>query len=386
MAQSRRSFLQATGAAAAALALNPALEAAAMADDKAASKGKAKSLKLLILGGTGFLGPATVDAALARGHEVTIFHRGRTRPGMFKGKVLELNGDRDPKKDPGLKALETGTWDAVIDNSGYYPRIVKASADLLASRAGQYVYISSISCYKEPSPMNGDETAPLAVLADPTVETMGKQFENYGGLKALCEQAAEAAFPGKATIVRPGYIVGPDDPTGRFTWWPVRADKGGEMAVPGDPTDPVQIIDVRDLGEWLVRLCEIKAFGRFNACGPAKKLAMGEMLAACVKAATQKPTLTWIPGAFVAKQEGVQYPIWAPFEGDTKGFHTWKNDRAIKAGLRFRPVEETVKDTLAWFKTQEGMEKGRTRLAGPNAEAEAKLLAAWKESQKPKAG
>lgn len=382
MAQSRRSFLQATSAAAAALALNPALAA----DEKASPKGKAKPLKILILGGTGFLGPATVDAALARGHEVTIFHRGKTRPGMFKGKVTELNGDRDPKKDPGLKALESGTWDAVIDNSGYYPRIVRASAELLASRAGQYVYISSISCYKEPSPMNGDEASPLATLADPTVETMGKQFENYGGLKALCEQAVEAAMPGKATLVRPGYIVGPDDPTGRFTWWPVRADKGGEMAVPGDPTDPIQIIDVRDLGEWLVRLCELKAFGAFNACGPAKKLALGEMVSACVKAAGKKPTLTWIPAAFVAKQEGVEFPIWAPFEGDTKGFHTWKNDRAIKTGLRFRPVEATVKDTLAWFKTQEGVEKGRTRLAGPTAEAEAKLLAAWKESQKPKAG
>ncbi len=382
MAQSRRSFLQATGAAAAALALNPPLAA----DEKGGTQPKAKTLKLLVLGGTGFLGPATVNAALARGHAVTIFHRGKTRPGMFQDKVTEVNGDRDPQKGEGLKALEGGGWDAVIDNSGYYPRIVKASAELLASRADQYVYISSISCYKEPSPMNGGEDSPLATLADPTVETMGKQFENYGGLKALCEQAVEAAMPGKATIVRPGYIVGPDDPTGRFTWWPVRADKGGEMAVPGAPTDPIQIIDVRDLGEWLVRLCEIKAFGAFNACGPAKKLAMGEMVAACVKAAGKKPALTWIPASFVAKQEGVEFPIWAPFEGDTKGFHTWKNDKAIKAGLRFRPVEQTVKDTLAWFKTQEGVEKGRTRLAGPTAEQEAKLLAAWKESQKPKAG
>lgn len=382
MAQSRRSFLQTTGAAAAALALNPPLAA----DEKGGAQPKSKTLKLLVLGGTGFLGPATVNAALARGHAVTIFHRGKTRPGMFQDKVTEVNGDRDPLKGDGLKALEGGGWDAVIDNSGYYPRIVKASAELLASRAGQYVYISSISCYKEPSPMNGGEDSPLAVLADPTVETMGKQFENYGGLKALCEQAVEAAMPGRATIVRPGFIVGPDDPTGRFTYWPVRADKGGEMAVPGAPTDPVQIIDVRDLGEWLVRLCEIRAFGKFNACGPTKKLPMGEMVAACVKAAGKKPTLTWVPASFLAKQEGVEFPIWAPFEGDTKGFHTWKNDKAIKAGLRFRPVEQTVKDTLAWFKTQEGVEKGRNRLAGPSAEAEAKLLAAWKESQKPKAG
>jgi 2'-hydroxyisoflavone reductase len=382
MGQSRRTFLQSSTAAAAALALNPALAA----DEAAKPKAKGKSLRILILGGTGFLGPATVDAALARGHEVTIFHRGKTRPGMFKGKVTELNGDRDPKKDPGLKALEGGTWDAVIDNSGYYPRIVKASAELLASRAGQYVYISSISCYKEPSPMNGDENSPLAVLADPTVETMGKEFQNYGGLKALCEQAAEAAMPGRTTLVRPGYIVGPDDPTGRFTYWPVRADRGGEMAVPGAASDPIQIIDVRDLGEWLVRLCETKAFGAFNACGPAKKLSMGELTAACVKAAAKKPALAWIPASMAAKAEGWEFPIWSPYEGDTKGFHTWKNDRAIKAGLRFRPVGETVKDTLAWYKTQEGVEKGRTRLAGPTAEQEAKLLADWKAASKPKAG
>jgi 2'-hydroxyisoflavone reductase len=165
----------------------------------------------------------------------------------------------------------------------------------------------------------------------------------------------------------------------------VRADKGGEMAVPGAPSDPVQIIDVRDLGAWLVRLCELKAFGAYNACGPAKKLSMGELVEACRKAAAKAPTPTWIPAAFVAKQEGLEFPIWAAYEGDTKGFHTWQNHRAIKTGLRFRPVAQTVKDTLAWFKTQEGVEKGRTRLAGPSAEAEAKLLAAWKESLKPKA-
>ncbi len=382
MGQTRRTFLQASAAAATALALNPALAV----DEAAKGKAKGKSLRILILGGTGFLGPATVDAALARGHEVTIFHRGKTRPGMFKGKVTELNGDRDPKKDPGLKALEAGTWDAVIDNSGYYPRMVKASAELLASRAGQYVYISSISCYKEPSPMNGDESSPLAVLADPTVETMGKEFANYGGLKALCEQAAEAAMPGRVSVVRPGFIVGPDDPSGRFTYWPVRADKGGEMAIPGDPSDPIQIIDVRDLGAWLVRLCETKAFGAFNACGPAQKLPWGDLVAACQLAASKKPTLTWIPASFMTQQKEVEFAIWAPFEGDTKGFHTWKNDRAIKAGLRFRPALETVKDTLAWFKTQEGVEKGRTKLAGPTAEQEAKLIADFKASLKPKAG
>ena len=342
--------------------------------------------KILILGGTGFLGPATVDSALARGHEVTIFHRGKTRPGYFKGKVTELNGDRDPLKGDGLKALGAGAWDAVIDNSGYYPRMVKASAELLATKTKQYLYISSISCYKEPNPENGDEAAPLATMADPTVETMGKDFGNYGALKALCEQAAEKAMPGRAVIIRPGYIVGPDDPTGRFTYWPVRFDRGGEVAVPGGPTDPLQVIDVRDLADWLVKLVEDGTVGRFNATGPDRRMGWGEVVKACQKAGGAPSTLTWMSTAFLAKQQGLEFPIWAPYEGDTKGFHTWRNARALKAGLRFRPIDATVKDTLAWFKTQEKAEKGRNKLAGPTAEAEAKLLAAWHESLKPKVG
>jgi len=377
MSLSRRTFLELTAAAAA------ASSAGALIGRSPSSK---NPKKILILGGTGFLGPATVEFALARGHEVTIFHRGKTRPGYFKGKVTELNGDRDPLKGDGLKALDKGAWDAVIDNSGYYPRMVKASADLLAPRAKQYLYISSISCYKEPNPENGDEDAPLATIPDPTVETMGKDFGNYGALKALCEQAAEKAMPGRATIIRPGYIVGPDDPSGRFTYWPVRFGRGGEVAVPGNPADPLQIIDVRDLAEWLVKLVEGGTIGRFNATGPDRRMAWGEVVKACQKAGSATSSPTWITPAFLAKQEGLEFPIWAPFEGDTKGFHTWSNARALKAGLRFRPIDATVKDTLAWYKTQEKAEKGRIKLAGPSAEAEAKLLAAWRESLKPKVG
>ncbi|MDE3246027.1 MAG: NAD-dependent epimerase/dehydratase family protein [Acidobacteriota bacterium] len=377
MTLSRRSFLELAAAAAATSSAG-----ALLGRGPSAKHPK----KILILGGTGFLGPATVAAALARGHQVTIFHRGKTRPGYFKGKVTELNGDRDPLKGEGLKALSEGAWDAVIDNSGYYPRMVKASAELLASRTKQYLYISSISCYKEPNPENGDEDAPVATIPDPTVETMGKDFGNYGALKALCEQAAEMAMPGRATLIRPGYIVGPDDPSGRFTYWPVRFDRGGEIAVPGHATDPLQLIDVRDLGEWLVKLVEDGTTGRFNATGPDRRMGWGEVVKACQKAGNPKSTLTWVSPAFLAKQEGVEFPIWAPYEGDTKGFHTWRNARALKAGLRFRPIDATVKDTLAWFKTQEKAEKGRTKLAGPTAEVEAKLLAAWHESLKVKVG
>ena len=375
MTVTRREFIQWSAAATALAATG--LDLSAAPAEKAAPK------KILILGGTGFLGPATIEAAQARGHQVTMFNRGKTRPDLFPG-VEKLHGDRDPKKGEGLKALEGRSWDAVIDNSAYYPRMVAASAGLLAPHAKQYLIISSISAYKEPNPETGTEDAPLATMADPTVESMGKDYANYGALKALCEQAAQKAMPGRTAVIRPGYIVGPDDPTGRFTYWPVRFDKGGELAVPGAPADPVEIIDVRDLAAWLVHLVERGTTGVFNACGPDKRLAWGSLVEACQKAGNPNAKPVWIPADFVAKQEGLEFPIWAPYLGDTKGFHTWSNARAVKAGLRFRPAEQTVKDTLAWFKTQEKVEKGRNKLAGPTAEQEAKLIAAWREASKAK--
>ena len=371
MTVDRRTFLKTSGALAAASALPLAL----------AAKPAAKPLRILVLGGTGFLGPSTIEVALARGHKVSMFNRGRTRPELFPD-VEKLHGDRDPKKGEGLKALEQGEWDVVIDNSGYYPRMVKASAELVAKRCRQYIYISSISAYKEPNPLDGVETAPLATMPDPTVETMGKNYEWYGALKALCEQAAEAAMPGRATIVRPGYIVGPDDPTGRFTYWPVRFAQGGEVPVPGSPEDPVQVIDVRDLGAWLVLLAEKNITGAFHATGAEKPHRWGRIIEACQKAAGVPSTPLWLPTDFVAQQEGLAYPIWAPPTGDTAGFHRWNVAKAMKAGLRFRPVEQTVADTLAWYRTQEKVEKGRTRLAAPTPETEAKAVAAWKAQAK----
>lgn len=376
MAQTRRTFLQTAALAAAAAALG---QRALEARSREVPKALPKPLRILVLGGTGYLGPATIEAALGRGHTVTMFNRGKTRPELLP-QVERRQGDRDPKKGEGLASLDKGEWDVVIDNSGYYPRHVAASAALLAGRTKRYIYISSISAYKEPNPVGGDETAPLATLADPAVEEMGKDYQNYGGLKALCEQAAEKAMPGRVAVVRPGYIVGPDDPSGRFTYWPVRMDRGGDIAVPGHPDDPVQIIDVRDLGAWLVRLAEDGATGAFNACGPERKLPWGRLVEACRKATAATGTLTWVSPAFLAKQE-VEFPIWAPNEGDSKGFATWSNARALKAGLRFRPAEDTARDTLAWFKGQEKEAKGRTRLAGPTPEVEAKLLAAWKAAK-----
>lgn len=332
--------------------------------------------RILILGGTGFLGPATVEAAKARGHELTLFNRGKTRPGLFPN-IETLHGDRDPNIGEGLKMLEGRKWDAVIDNSGYFPRQVAASAKLLAPNVKQYLFISSISVYRDNSKESQDETAALATTPDPTVEKITEQ--TFGPLKALCEKASEDALPGRTTIVRPGYIVGPDDPSGRFTYWPVRIDRGGEVLAPGAPSDPVQFIDVRDLGAWLIALIEQGTSGVFNATGPKDRLAWGDLLQSCRHASKTESTLTWVPAGWLAKKPEATFPIWAAFEGETRGFHTWNIARAMKAGLRFRPHSQTVADTLAWYKTQD--ESGRTKLAGPKPEAEAELLTAWKKER-----
>jgi 2'-hydroxyisoflavone reductase len=353
---SRRTFVSALAAAAALRAAPPK--------------------KILILGGTGFLGPATVEAAQARGHQLTLFNRGKTRPGLFPG-IETLLGDRDPLVGDGLKVLEGRKWDAVIDNSGYFPRQVAASAKLLAPNVGQYIFISSISVYADNAREGQDESAKLATTPDRAVEKITDQ--TFGPLKALGEKATQEALPGHSTIVRPGYIVGPDDPSGRFTYWPVRLDRGGEVLAPGAPADPVQFIDVRDLGDWLIALVERVTMGVFHATGPKDRLAWGDLLQSCRKATPAESTLTWVPAAWLAKKRNASFPIWAPFEGGTRGFHTWNVTRALRAGLRFRPYSQTVADTLAWYKTQD--ESGRTRLAGPKAEAEAELLAAWKKEK-----
>jgi 2'-hydroxyisoflavone reductase len=329
--------------------------------------------RILILGGTGFLGPATVEAAKARGHELTLFNRGKTRPGLFPD-IETLLGDRDPKIGEGLNALRRRQWDAAIDNSGNVPRIVAASAQLLAPNVKQYIYISSISAYADNSIEGQDENAKLATTPDPTVEKITDQ--TYGPLKALSEKAAQEALPGRTAVVRPGYIVGPDDPSGRFTYWPVRVDRGGEVLAPGAPSDPIQIIDVRDLGAWLIALVEQGTIGVFNATGPRDRLAWGDLLEACRKTTTSATTLTWVPGEWIAKQGEEIFPIWAPYFGETRGFHRWNITAAVKAGLKFRPYPQTVADTLRWYQGQAA--GGRTRLAGPAPAKEAELLAAWK--------
>jgi len=395
---SRRQFIQTTVAAG--LIAGLAGTAALAKQPAAKPTGNGKKLRILILGGTGFLGPAIIRAAQKNGHSITTFTRGKTRPDMWKGDadVERLHGDRDPKKTAtiaaedgtetkyeGLKSLEGKKWDVVIDDSGYYPRMVQASAELLSPNVGQYIFISSVSAYGPSRKVGDDENAKLSEMdGDPTVESMGPGQKNYGPLKVLCERAAEAACPGKTTIVRPGYIVGPDDPTGRFTYWPIRADKGGEMLAPGTPNDPIQMVDVRDLGDWLVKLAEDKTIGSFDALGPkAGELKWGEVLEACKKAASNPATLTWVPAEFIMAQEGVYFPIWIPPVDEYIGFHQRNVTSAIKAGLKFRPIEETCRDTLAWWKeVPEG--SGRKKLAGPPIEKEQELLAKFKAEGVPK--
>lgn len=382
--------------------------------------------RILILGGTGFLGPKTVAAAVARGHTVTIFNRGKREKLLpLEVEAEHLYGNRDPElpaddeRGPdgkllhpdatpkGLEQLKGRKWDVVIDNSGYFPRMVKASAGLLAQSASQYIYISSISAYDENPAAGGDETTRLATLADPKVEEMGAEFQNYGGLKVLCERAAEEAFPGHATIVRPGYIIGPGDPTDRFTYWPVRVSRGGDVLAPGAPADPLQWIDVRDLADWLVTLAERGTTGAFNAIGPDKPGRWGDVLQTCVDAAPGAK-LVWVPATWLEKN-GMggedAFPIWVAPTGKFAGFHRWRNERAEAAGLTFRPMADTVKALLAWYPaeverrvrvTRELAEAAKGKgappppladpaalRAGPPREREQELLAKWRAASRP---
>lgn len=375
MTTTRRGFLTTTAmmSAAAALAHANRSALATMARPHMLAP-RTAPLSILILGGTGFLGPATIDAAKARGHNVTIFNRGRREKfvGARDG-VEKLYGNRDPEKHAqskmvegkevedesspkGLDELKGKKWDAVIDNSGYVPRIVKASSELLAPNVGQYVFISTVSVYKNNDVANKDETDEIGTVSDPTVEEMGRQFENYGPLKALCEQAAEKAMPGRVTVIRPGYIVGVGDTTDRFTYWPVRISRGGEVLVPGTPQDVVQFIDVRDLSEFIITCVENKVFNVMNATGPAKPMPVGDLMNACVSAAKKtgakdEAKLTYVPYSWLAEQGAGPgtLPILLPPEGETAGFHTRIVDRAVKAGLKFRTAEETCRSLIEWW-------------------------------------
>ncbi len=369
MAGNRRRFLKSALGAGAALALSPRSLSWAAEPGGQGAGGK----KILVLGGTRFLGPAVVNYATERGHTVTLFNRGKTNPGMFP-KLETLIGDRDGKLD----ALKGRQWDAVVDTSGYVPRIVKMSAELLAPSVKQYVFISSISVYPETVPPHADESAAVATMEDPKDEEVMK---NYGALKALCEKEVSKAFPSGATNVRPGLIVGPEDPTDRFTYWPVRLARGGEVLAPGDGTDKVQWIDVRDLGAWVVRMIEGSQTGTYNATGPEKPVSMKEMLEACKKGVKSDATLVWAPAPFLEEQKvgpWMDMPLWIPGASESAGMTQVNNGKATAKGLKFRPLPETAADTLAWWKTEP--EERRAKLqAGLAPEREKEVLAALKK-------
>lgn len=331
-------------------------------------------MKLLILGGTQFLGRHITSAALQAGHEVTLFNRGRTNPGLF-GAVEVLKGDRDGR----LEALAGRRWDAVIDTCGYIPRQVGATARLLAEAVEHYTFISSISVYADepPIPPGMDESGALRTLEDETVEEVNG--ETYGGLKVLCEQAAEAAMPGRVLHVRSGLIVGPYDPTDRFTYWPVRVQLGGEVLAPGRPDRAVQFIDARDQAEWILKMAAARKAGVYNVTGPAERLSMQELLEACRRVSGAAAEFTWVDDGFLLEQNVGPFsemPLWIP--DAYNGLQELSVARALADGLTFRPLEETIRDTLAWNAARSGADSGAKPRAGMMRDREAELLAAWK--------
>ncbi len=328
-------------------------------------------MKLLILGGTVFLGRHLVEAALARGHEVTLFNRGQHNPDLFPD-VEKLRGNRDGD----LAVLRGRTWDAVVDTCGYIPRIVRASAELLAGAVRHYTFISSLSVYADARQAGIDESGAVGKLEDETVEEI--TGETYGPLKALCEQAAERAMPGRVLNVRPGLIVGPHDPTDRFTYWPVRVSRGGDVLAPGRPGRVVQFIDVRDLAEWIVRAVEANLTGVYNAVGPDHALSMGYVLDQCKSVSGSNARFVWVDETFLT-EAGItpwsEMPLWIPESApESVGFFAFDCRKAISAGLTFRPPTDTIRDTLAWDATRPADRDWR---AGLKPEREAELLAAW---------
>jgi 2'-hydroxyisoflavone reductase len=374
---SRRDLFKYAALATAAAALPAIAQSAA----PAAPVGKAaKPLKILILGGTGFTGPFQVNYALARGHEITLFNRGKRPSPEWPGAVEQLLGDRNTGD---LKSLEGRKWDVVIDNPTSLPFWVRDAAKVLKGNIGHYLFISTISAYGDGSRHGITEETPVAqykgkdAMAE-TIDTLRADIENlYGPLKALSEAEVMKHFGGKATIVRPGYIVGPRDETDRFTYWTKRIGEGGEILVPGDGLDPIQIIDGRDLGEWMIRLAENGTTGTFNAVGPDYTMTTDAMVHG-IHAVTGGPaTFTHVPSPWLADKEA-DLPIWVPREGTPfSGYGTVSNAKALAAGLTIRPFATTVQDLIAWYGALPAERRAEVR-AGLTREKEKELLAAFK--------
>ena len=340
-----------------------------------------KPLRILILGGSGFTGPYQVRYALSRGHEVTTFNRGKTHPGELPNEVERLIGDRNGKLD----ALRNRHWDVVIDNPTTLPAWVRDAAQILRGNAERYVFTSTISVYQD-SKTGPGENAPLQKYdgPDPYKETLEAMkaggFKTYGPLKVLSEREAEKWFPGKTLIIRPGLIVGPRDETDRFTYWPVRIDRGGEVLAPGTTNDLVQFIDARDLAEWTIRMVENRETGIYNATGPAQPLGIGGMLDGIKGALKANARFTWASEQFLTEQKVQAWsdmPVWA---GAEDGLTRASISRALAKGLTFRPLADTARDTLAWFKSLPQDRQTKLR-AGLTPDREAEVLAAWEKKK-----
>ena len=338
-----------------------------------------KPLSILMLGGTGFLGPAEVEYALARGHSVTLFNRGVTNPHLFPG-VEKLVGDRAA---PDLSALEGRTWDAVLDTSANVATWVRDSSAALKDSVGRYLFVSSISAHTDNATPRQTEDGPVFSHEDylDVVARNASMGEAFGPNKAEAERIVHDTFGPRGLVVRPGLIVGPGDNSDRFTYWPVRIDRGGEVLAPGDGTDLAQIVDVRDLGRFLVHLVEQEASGTYNAVGPRSTMNMAEMLYGVRAITSSAVSFTWVAADFLREHKvgaWMEMPVWVYPGPETRGFSDWDCSKAMAAGLDFRPLADTARDTLAWWKEQPADRRMRTGLA---PEKEAAILAAWKSAR-----
>lgn len=381
-ATGRRDFLKRAALGTGAVGLGLATPAKAIAAAGAAPAPGAdtphRPLDILILGGTGFTGPYQVRYAVARGHRVSVFNRGRRQADLPDG-VEHLIGDRNDD----LRALEGREWDVVIDNPTTLPNWVRLSGELLRDATPHYVFISTISVYADTSRPGMDETTPVAEYTgdrDPYTLPVEEARSFYGALKALSEREAAYWFPGRVTIIRPGLIVGPGDETDRFSYWPVRLHRGGEVLAPGKPGDPTQIIDARDLAEWTIRMAEGGEVGVFNATGPERPRPLGDLLEGVGAAVGSSATLTWVDQDFLREHNvrpWADMPVWVPDTEENAGFMRVSVERARAKGLTYRDVETTARDTLAYVQGLPAERRASPR-AGLPAEREAEVLAAWR--------
>jgi 2'-hydroxyisoflavone reductase len=378
MSANRREFVQLS-----VLAATAAGVAAAARTSSADSEKAEKPLEILVLGGTGLIGPPMVEYALARGHKLTLFNRGKTNSHLFPD-VERIKGDRNDDITELEKAVAGGRrWDVVIDNTASLPRWVSESAGLLSGAADLYLYTSSISAYADSSVPGADETASVGEISaeDEALVKTTKDITglNYGPLKARCEEEARNAFPGKAIVVRPGLIVGPGDYSDRFSYWPIRIFGGGEVMAPGNPDDPVQFIDCRDLGEWYIRLVETKAIGTYNGVGPRSPMSIAGMLYGIRAAVDNEISFTWVDADFLEEYEvqpWMEMTVWVPPVGEYAGFSSSSIQRALDAGLSFRPLADTAKATMDYWNSLPEERRAKPK-AGLSAEKEKKVLAAW---------